>query len=1228
MKAELNGQLTNVLLDSGAGVSIIDERSLKRLKGSATRSNLDENLIDASGNKMDIVGKVCIKVLIKGSRQPVLHEFRVVNTNMCTNILLGRDFLKRFGSVTFDFETNRVKLGKMWFSGLELTTPQRVRLPEKVTIPARTEQTVAVKCSPKTAFLVGDFEPTPIDGITGTYGTYARVIPNAEGVFKIAIVNVNSDDVELPSRKTIGFLNPAGSDVFITSGPDTTTRASTSPAPPQQYQTGAQLSAEEKDRLSSLIHSYEDIFANNPKSPRRNTVLEHKIITDNSLPVYQKPRRIPAAWEQEVDAQVHEMLDNNIIRPSESPWNSPIILVKKKDNSTRFVCDFRKLNDTTKKDTYPLPHIKDVLDKMAGAKYWSTLDAASAYWSMPLHEQDKEKTAFSVPRGKFEFNVTPYGLCNAGASYQRLMDICLSGLPADHILAYMDDIAIYSKTFDEHLKDLEAVLLRLRSAGISLKASKCIFASQTVEFLGYELSAEGIKPQERLTSAIREFPRPSTKKDLKRFLGLAGFYRNFIEGFARISKPLNKITSDNVAFEWTDHCEEAFENLKERLCSKPVLSFPRCGEPFVVEVDASDIAVGGVLSQQQQDGTTHPVAFFSVTLNASQQRWSTHSKEAYALLLAVRTWHVYLAGTEFILNSDHNPLVHIRNTKDPRGKFARWISELEEYNYTIQYLPGKLNTKADALSRFSSKLQNQDVDQFEDLFEEKIYAIDAQTQSFKAQIMKEQDDDPVIGPAKRLVANGDTVKEGRLKRVSNQLRIEDDILTKSGRPVLPAPLRRVVVTKYHEQAHFGTDKTHAIISARYYWPNMYAYIKRHVSTCSVCERAKCDPHAPKAPLLPLFIPDAPMQFISIDLATLPQDDSGYKYILLMGDVFSKYIEAEPLQNQSALEVVNALFHSWILKHGCPSYLLSDQGSNVDGQTIKELCEMFAIEKRRSSAYHSQGNGFAERNIRNVREVFRTSLLDRGIQQKHWRSLLNEIVFALNTSESSATKRTPYEVIFGRKPVLPQDLLFEQNVHPADTDVVTPAEYAAELKTHLSEVYQNVAHNLGLNREQMQKQYNKNIRFHDYHIGEKVWLKTKYYKTGENKKLSPRRNGPWTIVEKLPNGLNFRIENDSTRNRKVVHHNRLTPSRSHAAQDSHDDGDKSAPTIPTKTWNKPDRGHPARGNGPTQIVAEDTFSSSDESEPEDNVPENNRRYPLRERRQRVVEGGIPWNAIRD
>eukprot|EP00794_Sanderia_malayensis_P020856 gene20856-22901_t len=247
----------------------------------------------------------------------------------------------------------------------------------------------------------------------------------------------------------------------------------------------------------------------NPKRPEKNKLIVHKINTNDALPVYQKTRPIPTAWETEVNNQ---------------------------------------LNDVTKKDTYPLPHIKDVLDKMSGSRYWSTLDAASAYWSMPLHEEDREKTAFSVPHGKFEFNVTPYGLCNAGASYQRLMDICLSRLPADQVFAYMDDIVIFTPDFDSHLHQLETVFTRLRSAGISLKASKCVIAHRKVDFLGYELSAHGIQPQQRLTNAIRDFPRPTSKKELKRFLGLAGFYRQFIHDFAKISKTLNRLTTDAAIY--------------------------------------------------------------------------------------------------------------------------------------------------------------------------------------------------------------------------------------------------------------------------------------------------------------------------------------------------------------------------------------------------------------------------------------------------------------------------------------------------------------------------------------------------------------------------------------------------------------------------------------------------------------------------------------------------------
>ena len=304
---------------------------------------------------------------------------------------------------------------------------------------------------------------------------------------------------------------------------------------------------------------------------------------------------------------------------------------------------------------------------MQGAKFWTTLDAAAAYCSIPLAEKDKEKTAFSVPRGKYEFNVTPYGLSNAGATYQRMIDICLSGLPPDRVLAYMDDIVIFSKTFAEHKLMLEKVFQCLLKAGVTLKISKCNFANNVVDFLGYELSEKGVKPQKRLTEAIRTFSTPQNRKEVRRFLGLAGFYRRFIPDFANISRPLNALTSDNVLFKWTNDCELAFNSLKDKLSSEPVLSFPRIGEPFVVEVDASDYAVGGVLSQMNSDNQLHPVAYMSIALKPSEQNWCPHSKEAYALLLATRDWHVYLAGQKFVLNSDHNPLVHLREKKDPEA---------------------------------------------------------------------------------------------------------------------------------------------------------------------------------------------------------------------------------------------------------------------------------------------------------------------------------------------------------------------------------------------------------------------------------------------------------------------------------------------------------------------------------------------------------------------------------
>ena len=1180
------------LLDSGAGKSVIDRGTLETL-GEDHKIVKDNSiqLTNASNNVMDVGGKCTIRFAIPKLGKTLDHEFVVLNVKTYKTLLLGRDFFRKMGPVTIDVEKSRIKIGGRWIKGDKSNRRIRVRARQKLTLPARSEHFVCVNSEIGTAMLDYEFKPA-VFFPSGVYLTNAQVRPDQNGDFIVAILNTNEHEVTLKTRTHIGNLVP--------SQVNRVCRVDTSPKvePVKKVEYGENLNAEQKDQMKEIVERRPGLFTRDPKKPKITPVIKHPIDTGEERPAYAKPRRMPPAMEKEVKENVEEMRRNNIIRPSESPWNCPIILLKKIGKS-RFVSDFRELNKKTKSDTYPLPNIKDCVERMEGTKFWTTLDAASAYWSVELEEKDREKTAFSVPQGKFEFNVMTFGLRNAGATYQRMMDIVLSGLPPDRVLAYLDDIIIYSKNFEDHKRDVDSVLSKLEAADISLRPEKCTFGSNKVNFLGYFMNEEGIRPQKSLVDAIQDFTRPRTKKEVRRFLGTVGFYRDFIKNFAEISTPLRNLTKDTAKFEWTDGCQKTFEYLKHRLTEYPVLAFPITNKPFIVEVDASKFAVGGVLHQEQRDGTIRPVSYCSYALSPPQQNWEPYSQETFALVLAVRKWHPYLFGNRFTFRSDHNPLKNIRSKKDPRGKIANWLMELEEYDYEIEHIPGKNNVVADSLSRSgtSSEPPASRLEEF----------VNAVSDEFKEQLRTAQAEDIVVQRAIGDLSAFGHVKAGRLKRVSKQLRMEGDILTKSGRPVIPSSMHDYVVNEFHRvgnvKSHFGVEKTYDILRARFYWPNMFATVQNLLSTCKICQQCKSDPKQPKAPLVPLITPSRPMEFISTDIAYMEADDEGFRYILLIGCVFSKFVNAVPLKTQTAEDIVGAVNKDWIHFHGAPRYALSDKGSNFDGTTFTDVCKSLQIEKRRTSGYHAQGNGFAERSIRNVREILRTALLEKGLPHKLWRQILSSTIFALNSSKSKATNCTPYEVVFGRKPVLPIDIMFDSAVPGISS--ASPIEYLSDLKVQLLENINHATKFLGISREKMVNQYNKNLHTITYSLKDKVWLHKVTFKKGENAKLSPRKTGPWTIVKVYPNGVNFKIE-DAAGNLQVVHHNRMSPVKEAPLDDSSEsDSDETE-------YADDDSADGAEADGAEELNPNEPPAT---------------RYPARHRQQRQIPGAIPWDSIR-
>jgi hypothetical protein len=468
-----------------------------------------------------------------------------------------------------------------------------------------------------------------------------------------------------------------------------------------------ELTKEQQQQLDELLERNNDLFTTPEQILGRTDLEQHRIIVEHEHPIKQKAYRMSPTENKFIDNEIQRMLEQGIITPSKSPWTSPVVLVAKKNGKTRFCVDYRKLNAITKKDAYPLPRIDEILDSMYNAKWFSSLDLASGYWQVGMDPRDRDKTAFITKQGTYEFNVMPFGLTNAPATFQRLMDKIFYEVKEKYVLVYLDDINIYSTTFEEHLEHLQDVFDRLREAGLKLGPDKCHFCKTELAFLGHSISDKGIAPDPAKIEKVQNFLIPTNLTELRGFIGLASYYRRFIQDFATITAPLNKLLKKDTPFIWTDECQQAFEFLKDALTTAPILSYPNFEEPFILYTDASYQGLGAVLGQKDEEGNEHVIAYASRSLDKAELNYAPTEIECLAAVWGMKYFRPYIYQSTFELVTDHAALKWLINKPDPSKRMARWIMTLTDYPYTISYKQGKRHHNADALSRLKSNSENQ-----------------------------------------------------------------------------------------------------------------------------------------------------------------------------------------------------------------------------------------------------------------------------------------------------------------------------------------------------------------------------------------------------------------------------------------------------------------------------------------------------------------------------------------
>ena len=987
----------------------------------------------------------------------------------------------------------------------------------------------------------------------------------------------------------------------------------------------------------ALVMEYADIFGEKGKKEVGVTeMVEFDIkLKEGARPVKQKIRPLNPHQKESLKKQMETWKKEDIIEESISPWGSPMVPAKKAGGAPgeiRWAIDYRALNSVTIADSYPIPNIDEVLERLAGSKFYSALDAAAAYHTIPVEKNSRPLLAFLTPMGLYQFSRMPFGPKNSGAVYARFVDMILQKIRSPNVVAYIDDILVFTKNLENHLKELKSVFEAHRIAGIMLRSKKTKLFTEETKYLGFDVSSKGIKMRRSYVEKILDWPRPTSTAQLRTFLGFTSYYRSFIKDYSNLTNEMNGMRMGKN-LEWSDEIDWKFKELKKRFEQMPLRSYPRydIDEPFRVTTDWSQKNMAGVLSQIQE-GMERFIAAHGRKCSKYEANYPSTKGELGSIMSCLRKWDHILKYRKFLLFTDSKALKYIQTLKQPSGIWFRWLQELQSYDFEVIHKPGKENTNADSLSRCdhlpepteeeAKEAADEYVGRLCSMCEEEyiktlyryiqelddedriIEIAEAESKGIKEMhdfgrdvtpehVIRAQKEDPIVAEVRSWVQEKRQPDKEELKgkeeelkhyaQVADALEIQDDILyypyklnhlggKKSYRMVMPKEIRNSVFYWSHQSAtagHFGQTATVLRAQSKFYYPGMSQDLKRRVENCGDCLVKKGKVKLRDGPHKPQKT-GYPGQRIYVDLiGPLPETGKMERYILSVEDGFTRHANAYPIPNKEAATVARVLIDEYCSDFGFPVGIHSDNGREFVNQIWEQLCDRLGIKKTTTPTYNPQSN-IVERWHRTLNMMMKT-FMERD--EKEWSRYLPAMVMAYNTKVNSSTGMTPYFATFGREARLPVDLILP-----------LPGEEAKTLNSHVEETLKRFNRIYAFMRKNNEAIIRRNAKIysgkkHDYETDEKVWYLCPRKVDKKPAKLTDQWIGPYKVIKRIAEVL-YRIKPaDYEGPNIVVHAARLLPyrpgttvkSRIPANLQTNDQGDELAEEIrpPNQIDEEPD-----------------------------------------------------------